>query len=215
MTHLGSLQVIAVLAAIGYLGFTARAPSVLRSVLKTVSVALLAVAAGFAGAPFWLVLALGFCALGDYFLSRQGERSFMAGVGAFAAGHLAYILLFLEQESRDLSRIWAMPGLGLTLGFVVLGVVMVRVLAPRAGDLKTPVMGYIPIILGMGLAALALTGEALFWVLPAALAFVASDVVLAFETFVLPEGHWARRYTPYVVWPLYWGAQAGFYLSFS
>jgi hypothetical protein len=44
---------------------------------------------------------------------------------------------------------------------------------------------------------------------------VASDVVLAIETFVLREDHWLRRYTPYVVWPLYWGAQAGFYLSFS
>jgi uncharacterized membrane protein YhhN len=215
MTLVGILQTTALLAAIGYLGFTARAPSVLRSLLKTTSVALLAVAAGFAGAPLWLVLALGLCALGDYFLSREGESAFMAGVAAFAAGHLAYVLLFLGQESRDLSQIWAMPGLGLSLAFVALGVVMVRVLAPRAGDLKIPVMVYIPIILAMGLAALSLTGEALFWVLPAALAFVASDVVLAFETFVLAKDHWLRRYTPYMVWPLYWGAQAGFYLSFS
>jgi uncharacterized membrane protein YhhN len=215
MTIVDLLEVTALLAAIGYLGFTARAPSVLRSVLKTASVALLALAAGVAGGPFWLVAALGLCALGDYFLSRQGERSFMAGVGAFAAGHLAYVLLFLGQESRDLNRIWDMPGLALTLGFIALGIVMLRVLAPRAGELKIPVMCYIPIILGMGLAALSLTAEALFWVLPAALAFVASDVVLAIETFVLREDHWLRRYTPYVVWPLYWGAQAGFYLSFS
>ena len=52
-------------------------------------------------------------------------------------------------------------------------------------------------------------------VLPAALAFVASDVVLAFETFVLPEGHRFRRIAPYAVWPLYWGAQLGFWYAFS
>jgi hypothetical protein len=44
---------------------------------------------------------------------------------------------------------------------------------------------------------------------------MASDVILAFETFVLPTNHALRRYAPYLVWPLYWGAQAGFYLSFS
>jgi uncharacterized membrane protein YhhN len=52
-------------------------------------------------------------------------------------------------------------------------------------------------------------------VLPAALAFMASDITLAFETFVLAEDHPARRATPYMVWPLYWGAQAAFLLAFS
>ena len=33
-------------------------------------------------------LALG--ALGDFFLTRRAEAAFLAGMGAFAAGHLAY-----------------------------------------------------------------------------------------------------------------------------
>ncbi|WP_122073935.1 lysoplasmalogenase [Pseudophaeobacter sp. EL27] len=215
MTGIGILEVAALLAALGYLGFTARPPSALRSLLKTASVAVLAIAALLLSAPIWLVLGLALCALGDFFLSRDGDTAFMGGVGAFALGHLAYVVLFLGHPSSDLSQIWVMPGLGLAAAFGVLGVMMVIVLVPRAGELKIPVLIYIPIILSMGVAATSLTSPALLWVLPAALAFKTSDVILAFETFVLPEDHPMRRYTPYLVWPLYWGAQAGFYLSFS
>jgi len=38
---------------------------------------------------------------------------------------------------------------------------------------------------------------------------------LAVEKFLLSEGHAARRVTPYVVWSLYWGAQAGFFAAFA
>lgn len=215
MTVTGILEVAALLAAVGYLGLTARAPSLLRSLTKTLSVAALACAAVIAGGPAWLVLGLSFCAVGDYFLSLEGERAFMGGVGAFALGHLAYVVLFLGDPSSDLDLIWVMPGLGMACAIAALGPVMVAILAPRAGDLKLPVTIYIPIILAMGLAALSLTSPALIWVLPAAMGFMASDVILAFETFVLAQNHPLRRFTPYLVWPLYWGAQAGFYLSFS
>ncbi|KPD13703.1 lysoplasmalogenase [Phaeobacter sp. 11ANDIMAR09] len=215
MTVVAILQVLACLAALAYLGFTARPPSALRSLLKTASVAFLALAALLQGAPIWLVVGLALCALGDFCLSRDGETAFMGGVGAFALGHLAYVVLFLGHFSSELGQIWEMPGLVLACAFAVLGAMMVYVLAPRAGELKIPVLLYIPIILAMGLAAVSLTSPALLWVLPAALAFMTSDVILAFETFVLPEDHPMRRITPYLVWPLYWGAQAGFYLSFS
>jgi len=215
MTGIGILESAALLAALGYLGFTARPPSAPRSLLKTASVAVLAIAALLLSASIWLVLGLLLCAVGDFFLSREGDTAFMGGVGAFALGHLAYVVLFLGHSSSDLSQIWVLPGLGLVAAFGVLGAMMVLVLAPRAGDLKIPVLLYIPIILAMGIAATSLTSPALLWVLPAALAFMTSDVILAFETFVLPEDHPIRRYTPYLVWPLYWGAQAGFYLSFS
>lgn len=215
MTAVTILESIAACAALSYLCFTVRAPSGMRSLLKTCSVAALALAVFATSGPIWLGLALVLCALGDFFLSRDGEQAFMAGVGAFAAGHLAYVILFFTQKSSDPSQIWAMPYLLVTVALLALGAVMIRVLAPRAGELKIPVMGYIPIILAMGIAALSLTGASMVWVLPAALAFMVSDVVLAVETFVLAENHPLRRFTPYVVWPLYWGAQAGFYLSFS
>ena len=39
------------------------------------------------------------CATGDALLSRETETTFMAG--AFAAGHLAYIALFLTHPASD------------------------------------------------------------------------------------------------------------------
>ncbi|MEX5576953.1 lysoplasmalogenase family protein [Pseudophaeobacter sp. A-200-2] len=202
--------------ALAYLFFAARPAGLLRSILKTSSVALLALLALIAGAPVLLALGLLLCALGDYCLSRDGEGAFMAGVGAFAAGHLAYVVLFLSTPGSDMAQLVQMPGLAIVIALVLLGGIMVRVLAPRAGALKGAVLVYIPIILSMGAAVATLPGQgALVWALPAALAFVASDVVLAFETFVLPEGHRLRRIAPYAVWPLYWGAQLGFWYAFS
>ncbi|MFS4580452.1 lysoplasmalogenase [Phaeobacter sp. C3_T13_0] len=212
------LVLFAALFALVYLGLTARSPSILRSATKTLAVLLLACAAWLGGGSALLILALGLCTLGDLFLSRDGESAFMAGVGSFAAGHLVYIFLFLGQENSDFGRLMQVPQL---LGVVVLvlaGLAMARLLAPRAGVLKGPVLAYVPIILGMGLAALTLplgaSTAGLALVLPAAVAFMVSDIVLAFETFVLSENHPMRWITPYVVWPLYWGAQVGFLLAF-
>lgn len=189
--------------------FCAAPPSGLRSVVKTGAVLVLAVAAALGGGPGLLVVALALCALGDLMLSRPGEAAFMAGVGAFAAGHLAYIALFLTHAGG------ALPAAPPVAGLLVLGAVMAAVLWPRAGALRWPVMGYIPVILGMGVAALTVPGTgALALVLPGATLFILSDLVLALENFVLMDKHSARHVTPYVVWPTYWAAQALFTLAF-
>ncbi len=203
---------VAVICAVGYLPLTARPAGVLRSVVKTSAVAALALAAGVAQAPVMLVLALTFCALGDWLLSRDGDRAFIAGVAAFAAGHVAYIILFLLQPSADVARIVQSPQIWIVGVFIVFGLAMALLLAPRAGALRGPVLGYIPIILGMGIAVLVLPGPG--WALVAAIAFITSDLVLASEKFLLRDDHWALRWTPYVVWSLYWGAQAGFFYIF-
>lgn len=199
--------------AAGYLGLAARPPGGWRSLVKTASVALLALAAWLAGAPPLLVAALALCALGDLFLSRAGDAAFMAGTGAFAAGHLAYAALFLSRAESDPGRLLQGPGIAWACGLLLLGAAMARVLTPRAGALKGAVLAYIPVILGMALAALTL--PAATWVLAAACAFVLSDMVLAAESFVLPQDHPLRRAAPYAVWLLYWGAQAGFFAAFS
>lgn len=204
---------LAGICAMAYLPLSPRPANALRSLLKTLSVALLAVIALVGTAPLLLVLALALCALGDALLSRETDSTFMAGIGAFAAGHLAYIALFLTHPASDPTLIFDRPGFFWSL--ILLGIIAATLLAPRAGDLKGPVLGYIPIILGMGMAVLSLpeTG-ALRWALPAALAFIASDLILATEKFLLPENHPALKITPYLVWPLYWGAQAGLLIAF-
>jgi len=198
--------------AVAYLCLTTRRVSTLRTATKTLSVAALALIAAVTGA--WLLcLALALCALGDALLSRETDTSFMAGIGAFAAGHLAYVAVFLLHPASDSSLlIKNMLPLLLLIG---LGGAMVWILPPRAGDLRWPVLAYIPIILGMGIAALTLPANGmLIWAFPAAAAFVASDLILATEKFLLPPDHPLLAVTPYAVWPLYWGAQAGFTLAF-
>lgn len=205
---------IAAASALAYLPMSPRPASALRSVFKTASVALLALVAALSGAPVLLTIALALCAAGDALLSRETESTFMAGIGAFAAGHLAYIALFLSNPASDAALIFDRPGIFWTL--IILGIVAAALLAPRAGDLKIPVLGYIPIILGMGVTVLALPeAGALRWALPAALAFIASDLILATEKFLLPAGHPALRVTPFMIWILYWCAQAGLLLALS
>ncbi|MGD9862185.1 MAG: lysoplasmalogenase family protein [Pseudodonghicola sp.] len=202
----------ALLCALAYLGLTTRPASALRSAVKTAAVALLALAAAAGGAPMLLVLALALCALGDFCLSRPGALAFMAGVGAFAAGHLAYIALFLSREAADPARLAGLPQLAALTLLIALGAVMARLLAPRAGGLRGAVLAYIPVILGMAAAALTLPPAL---AVAAAAAFLLSDIILAFETFVLAPGHPLRRTAPYAIWPLYWGAQAGFLAAFA
>ncbi len=209
-----TLFIPAAACAILYLTMTARGASLVRTLTKTLSVALLAILAAFSDAPILLAIALALCAAGDAFLSAETEQTFMAGIGSFAAGHIAYILLFLTHSHSDLDLLsdnaWIIAALA------ALGVFMAVVLAPRAGDLRVPVLLYIPIILGMGVAALCLPATGmLVWAWPAAAAFIASDLTLATEKFLLPEGHPAMRVTPYLIWPLYWGAQVGFLLAFT
>jgi len=200
--------------ALAYLPLAARPVSKMRSITKTLAVALLALTA-VSGSPL-LAVALALCALGDWLLSRDGDGAFMAGIGAFAVGHLAYVALFVTHPLADPARLLQAPQIWIVAGFALLGLAMAALLAPRAGALKAAVLGYIPVILGMGVAVLVLPGQgALGWALPAALAFVTSDLVLAFETFVLDEDHPLRRITPYLIWPLYWGAQAGFVMAFA
>ncbi|MEO1108464.1 MAG: lysoplasmalogenase [Pseudomonadota bacterium] len=211
---MNSLIWIAAACALAYLPLSPRPASTIRTALKTASVALLALFAALSGSASLLILALALCAMGDALLSREPETSFMAGIGAFAAGHLAYIALFLSYPTSNVALIFDHPGYVWSL--ILLGIVAATLLAPRAGDLKVAVLAYIPIILGMGITVLALPDiGALRWAVPAAMAFIASDLILATEKFLLPANHPALRITPYLIWPLYWGAQAGFLIAFT
>jgi uncharacterized membrane protein YhhN len=206
---------ISALCALAYLPMASRPQGNLRSLIKTCAVVGLALAAALTGATE-LALALGLCSLGDLLLSRDGDGAFAAGVAAFAAGHVAYILLFLGLPGSTPVRLVQVPAAWGVLVILGLGVSMARLLAPRAGALRLPVLIYIPIILGMGLAALTLPFNGPFaWVQSAALAFILSDLILAVEKFLLPAGHRTRRVNSFLIWGLYWGAQAGFFLALN
>ncbi|WP_353393233.1 lysoplasmalogenase [Ruegeria sp. HU-ET01832] len=208
------LLIFASACAMAYMPMAPKPVSTARTIFKTASVGTLAVIAVFSGAPLLLSMALALCAIGDALLSRETDQTFMAGIGAFAAGHLAYIALFLTHPSSDPGLILDRPAIFWSL--IVLGIIAATLLTPRAGDLKGPVLAYIPIILGMGIAVLSLPDtDALWLALPAALAFIASDLILATEKFLLPPNHPSRKLTPYPIWILYWGAQVGLLLAFA
>ena len=206
----------ALLALLYWLRFCHAPASWPKSLVKTASVALLALVAWQAGGPGALVIALLLCALGDFLLSRPSDAAFMAGVGAFAAGHIAYVILFLSHRLADADALFTMPQLGVIALLGLFGMGMAVLLWSRAGDMRGPVLIYIPVILSMGVAVLALPALGpLTFAHPAALLFILSDFTLAIQMFVLPKAHRLNRYTPFVVWPTYWLAQGLFLLAFA
>lgn len=184
--------------------YTVRPIGFVRSMSKTLAVAALALSAFFAGSPLLLVGALALGATGDYFLSREGDSAFLSGLGAFAAAHVLYILLLVNLGG------FTSVGEPLVIGLLVLAIGMAIALFLKAGDLKIPVVIYVAIIATMGMAAFGLP-ETRNVALVAALLFIISDTVLAFELFLLQEKSAARRVTPYVIWVTYFAAQFLFF----
>ncbi|PLS22554.1 lysoplasmalogenase [Amylibacter cionae] len=196
-------------AVIYWVGYCFRASGAARSFIKTVSVASLAFAAWIAGGEWSLIAALSFCALGDYALSRNSDRLFLAGVGAFAVGHLFYIGTFLSHPAADSARLASAPRVAVLIGLAVLGGSMSVLLYRKAYELRSAVVAYVPVIIAMGGAALVLPfNGVLALALCGAFVFMLSDLILSLELFVIPEGSVGLRLTPFAVWGTYWCAQA-------
>ncbi|WP_071675113.1 lysoplasmalogenase family protein [Nioella nitratireducens] len=193
--------------AVVYQGFVPAPVGALRSGLKTVPVALFALAALLTGAP-WLALGLALGALGDFALSRAGERAFLIGLVSFAAAHLVYAWLFAAvPDALSPTALNAPRWLG--VGALVAMALSTPIwLLPFTGALSRAVAAYVVIITAMGIAALhlpAAQGVAIF----GAGLFVASDLVLAVGLFRLADGSRQARIAAHLVWPLYWLGQAG------
>ncbi|WP_237684953.1 lysoplasmalogenase [Szabonella alba] len=170
-----------------------------RSAVKTAAVGGLAVLAALLVAPWPITAGLALGALGDLALSRPGNRAFLAGMAAFALGHLAYAQWFLGQAAPpDALRLAAMAGL-LALSLSTQGWLL-----PHTGALRPAVAAYVAVICAMGLAALAspnipaLAGAALF---------ILSDLLLALALF-RPVTPARRRSLSLALWPAYWLGQA-------
>ena len=167
------------------------------SLVKTVPVAALALAALWAGAqsavPRAIVIGLALGAAGDFLLSRPGEAAFLAGMGAFAAGHLAYAIGFGLRRPPVLAA----------LGLGVLAVSTEIWLAPHTGALLWPVRGYVLVICLM--AAMAAARPEPLLRLGAAF-FVLSDLLLALALFRTTGA--LQTGLSHVLWPAYWLGQA-------
>jgi len=144
-------------------------------------------------------LALSF--LGDVLLIAKRERFFLAGMGAFALGHLAYAGAF--------STIWAGPSLlffGAAFGVAAAIGATLQWLWPHLGRFRGPVAAYcaiIAVMTAMSFATLDPAGAAPYRLAVAgAVGFAASDISVARDQFVRP-GFVNRA----LGLPLYYGAQ--------
>ncbi len=205
----------ALACAVAYWRLVLEPTDPLRSFLKTLSVAFLALIAAIMGQGL-LALALGLCAVGDAFLSRDGPHSFAAGVFSFAAGHIVYVALFLSVPEVDASRLIQTPQAFAVLGLLGLGATMALRILPAAGHLRLAVAVYIPVILSMSIAALVLPPSfATGLILVGAALFLLSDSLLAVETFLLRREDALSHVLARIVWPTYWVAQALFLSAFT
>ena len=192
------------LSALYLLRFCWAGPSWAKTAVKTGSLGFPALALWLMGWPGLFVAGLFACVAGDFLLSRPGQRALMAGIGAFALGHVLYIAAMIGQGGLA-------PAYGLPAALILLALSTEWWLAPHTGELRWPVRVYVVLIVAMGIAA-ALTGRALF--IAGALAFVASDLILSLELFDRLHGA-AARVAPFAIWGLYIVAQALLAVGFA
>lgn len=196
---------LSLLAAVVY-GFvlTGRAPSLIRTIVKTTAVGALAVIAFLSGMPWLLAAGLFLCAAGDAFLA--GDRRWLpAGLGVFLLGHILYIFLF--QEMRD--PVPEMTALQIA-GAVAVGVAALAMLAwlwTGLGPMRAAVTLYVIAIAVMVGSSFLL--PAVYWpAMVGAVAFMASDAILAGDLFREAKLFGSQRLTGWAVWFLYYGGQA-------
>lgn len=184
----------------------------LRTAVKMLGVGLLAALTLIENGPPMLFGALVLSAFGDAFLSREGDRMFLAGLASFLLAHLFYVVLFWTEGGGVAllsGEIWRLV---LAAAIVVVAVVVLGLLVRRVKPaLRSPIFAYVLAVLAMGLAALTLERP---WVIGGALLFMVSDALLATERFIIsavsPHRAWLRQ----AVWALYYVAQVIIALSF-
>ena len=192
--------IISLTSAVAYLLFyVSKPPSLNRTVIKTLSIASLAALAVILEGPVLLVVALALSALGDLFISRDGDAAFLAGLGAFLAAHIAYVALFWGV----VGGIGALSPL-VAIAFAVYALAMLRWLWPHLAEMKIPVSAYVAVIYAMGVTAAA-APVGLWPIIAGAALFVISDSVLSAETFVFKDQ--PRPWTAPVIWSTYYASQ--------
>jgi uncharacterized membrane protein YhhN len=134
---------------------------------------------------------------GDLFLTYNGRSPFVAGLVAFLAGHVAYVIAF---ANRGLGDRFYLP----LLAMAVVAVPIARWLLPMVPkELKGPVIAYMTVISLMVATAGSTNASGADWRIPVgAIAFYLSDIGVARDRFAAPS--YVNRL---IGLPLYFGGQ--------
>ncbi|MCU1372448.1 MAG: putative rane protein [Ilumatobacteraceae bacterium] len=147
----------------------------------------------------WMVVGLVLSLAGDVFLMLD-ERWFVAGLGSFLLGHIAYIV-GLQLAPRS----WGWTAVGIVAVLVAIGTVGRRVVQGVAGgehrEMVGPVIAYLVVISAMVVSAF---GTAGLWAIVGASLFYVSDATLAWNRFLEQ-----RRFGPLAVMVTYHLGQIG------
>lgn len=169
------------------------------------------VALGLGGTPggalgFGILAALILSFFGDLLLIPSDRRIFRASILTFLLAHVAFVAAFV---GRGVSWGWTAAA---AAPLAVAGALIGRWLLPHvSAALKPAVIAYMVVISAMVAAAAGAVGAgATPWLLAAAIAFYANDVLVARDRFVVRT--WLHRL---VGLPLYYGAMAAFALIAS
>lgn len=147
----------------------------------------------------WMVIGLVLSLAGDVFLMLD-EKWFVAGLGSFLLGHIAYIV-GLQLAPRS----WGWTAVGLVVVLVAIATVGRRVVQGVAAadhpEMVGPVVAYLVVISAMVVSAF---GTAAPWAIAGASLFYASDATLAWNRFIDQ-----RRFGPLAVMVTYHLGQIG------
>ncbi|MER9656887.1 lysoplasmalogenase [Mesorhizobium sp. M0152] len=204
--------IFSLVAAVIYAFTLGMPPTLARSAAKTLAVAMLAVLAALQGGPPLLVAALAFSAVGDAFLSRDGEKAFLGGLASFLVAHIVYIAIFL-RSGGGLELLGAESWRGaIALAMAVFAAVLLTALWRRTGPgLRLPIAVYVAAILAMGMSALTTSNLSL---IGGAILFMTSDGLLATDKFLVAAISPHRVWMRFAVWALYYAAQLAITLGF-
>jgi len=149
-----------------------------------------------AGAPIgerplatWIQIGLVLGAIGDVLLIPSSKRTFMAGLGVFLLGHVAYVVGFATVVGPAQ---WPAAAGPLALVPLVVGAVALRWLWPHLGRMRGPVIAYVVVIVTMVVAAIAVARAGTLpdatrtRLVVGAILFFASDLAVARDRFVAP-----------------------------
>jgi uncharacterized membrane protein YhhN len=147
----------------------------------------------------WMVVGLVLSLAGDVFLMLD-EKWFVAGLGSFLLGHIAYVV---GLQLAPTSAAWTLLGLAVVAACIATfgRRIVTGVAAGEHRDMVVPVVAYLVVISAMVVSAFGTKG---LWAVVGASLFYASDATLAWNRFLEP-----RRFGPLAVMVTYHLGQAG------